>query len=198
MSLSSMNIHSNMDLFKRKKVLDRFGLLIETNIPLYQACLSSETWNSSPTTENFNNVQNYINKIKHPALKSAIICYVFNMYLGPKLHIVAYLIHKARKVPKDQILVRMCSMDANTTKTFLSILKSLLNDESLFVVFPLLSLSPSSNMDSSNEGLDIQNLRDDLTESLRLSPFQKAKLFMNGFIGRISDIFETKNAINRY
>ncbi|KAJ3332217.1 Rab3 GTPase-activating protein non-catalytic subunit, partial [Blyttiomyces sp. JEL0837] len=148
-----------------------FGRGLSTEMTIYLANELLHAWHYAPMRMDLlKSGVEMIEQFGHPTLRNAIICFIFEKYLGPKLHSVVDVIDKGRKAPKDQTSLRMYGMDVAVTKEFIVCCLAVLGENVL-----ILEPGYMSSVD----------MRTDVVEALRLPPLQRFESYADDIFGQM-------------
>ncbi|KAJ3417315.1 Protein phosphatase 2C 1 [Chytridiales sp. JEL 0842] len=158
-----------------KAVIHHFGPIVVTNVPIYNAFYLARYWMQKPTeVEILDLCTANIKMIKHPVLRNAAICCLFEKVFGQKLSAIIDLVDKARRVPRDNICIRMCGLDVKSAISFFEKLLELLNEDFLIL----------DEMYTKAE-----DILSDLTVELHKPPLRSFKDYANDSFGTMMTCF---------
>ncbi|KAG4101594.1 hypothetical protein H8356DRAFT_1655786 [Neocallimastix lanati (nom. inval.)] len=119
--------HENSNKSYSQKLIEKFNpnpilVLQFTTIELIKE------WNNNKDNIFFlQHIKLFIENIKDPASKNALIVYIWIRYLSHVLQSIHQIVDRSRKAPKDKILLRSLNMDSKIIKEFLKESYSILN-----------------------------------------------------------------------
>jgi hypothetical protein len=163
-----------------KAVVQHFGPVSVTNVPVYTAFYIAREWSHKPLqTELLELAVANVRLIKHPVVRNAIICCLFEKVFGSRISSIIELVDKARRVPRDNICVRMCGLDIKSSVVFFEKCLELLGEDYLILD------------DMYTKADDIIS---DITAELHIPPLRGAKEYANDVFGTMISCFKDSTA----